>query len=156
MSRTPSRAATAIRILADVTIALYLVVVTLLVLTFAFPRWGEDPHPVRQPGDDFSFYLPPQFTAAVFVGLFAFALATLLGMICIVSSAAERPSWVVGLQIVTGLAVQGPILIATDIYFLHGSLDPVLEAVSVIASVLAYLLLPVLAQVSTRRATSGR
>jgi hypothetical protein len=143
-----SHAVSAIRIGACVTLALYAVVVALIALTIAFPRWGEDPHPARQPGDDFSFYLPPQFTAAVIVLLGAFALAALAGVIAARSGRGQQSGWVVALRALTGLALQGVVLLGGEIYA-HVTLPPTLEVASAAVSLLAFLLLPVAVLVST-------
>jgi hypothetical protein len=146
-----------IRVTAGITIVLYLLVVALLALTVAFPHWGESPHQVGPPGNDFWFYVPPQAIAAVYTGLFAVGLATLLGVLCVVRSrAVRRATWATSFTWLTVAAVQGPILIAAMIYVFHGSPNPTLEVVSVLASLLAYLVLPVLALVSLRHLATGR
>jgi len=146
-----------LRVTAGSTIVLYLLVVALLALTVAFPHWGENPHQVGPLGDDFWVYVPPQAIAGVYAGLFAVVLATLLGVLCIARSLAVRhATWATSFILLTVAAAQGPLLIVAMIYVNHGVPNPTLDVLSVLISLLAYLVLPELALASLRSPATGQ
>ncbi len=148
MPRYRNRSRAVVRTLAWLTLALYGVVMALLALTFAFPRWGKNPHAY------YFIYLPPQFTVAVWVWLFSFALAALLGVVfAVMSRSAGRHGWAKGFVFVTALAMQGPAFIRLGVYSEQGVLlPPTAEGVSLVVSVAAFLSIPVLGLVFTRNA----
>jgi len=151
-SRNRSRAV--VRTPAGLTLALYAVIAILLALSFAFPDWGKDR--VQHSNDFLVIYFPPQLVAAVYIGLAAFAVSALLGVVCAIVSRREgRGGWAMGFAVMTALALQGPFFIGLELFAPRISLPPSLVLACVIVAVAAFLIIPVLGLVFARGGRAG-